>query len=346
MFTKQKIKKLIVIFSFMLALTLTCVFHTFLHPLIINLFATRFDIVTARDNMLVHFINIGQGDATAINFPDGKIMLIDSGPKGSNTTYINYLKENVTGLQRSNYIDYLVLSHADMDHCGGTMKLLENFQIGTIFMPKIESDSRGYQEILNFVENNCQFEVLGDEFLIETNEYKITFFEILNNSNTNDSSQVLKIESLDQSFLFVGDISSSVEKLYVEKYRSELDADVLKVPHHGSRVATSDLFVDAVTPKYAVISVGAENDYGHPTSEVLEILNENKVDVLRTDIHNDVLFVVGEDYNLFQTHGRYFITSLTLDYVMYVIVLDSCLMVLVLIIIIKKEKKKRIENKK
>ena len=346
MFTKQKIKKLIVIFSIMFALTLTCVFHSVLHPFFIDLFATRFEIVSNKNNLLVHFINIGQGDATAINFPDGKVMLIDTGCEESNTTYVKYLKENVISTQRKNYIDYLVLSHADMDHCGGTMKLLKNFKIGTVFMPKLESNSQGYQEILEYVENNCKFEVLGEEFVVENTLYAITFFEILKDNNTNDSSQVVKVESANQSFLFVGDISSRVETLYVEKYGKELDVDVLKVSHHGSNTATSEYFLDCVTPKYAVISVGAENDYGHPTGEVLEILKENHIDILRTDIHENVLFVVGKDYHLFQISGKYFITSLSLNYMSFVMVVDCCLIVMSVIVIIKKEKKKRVRGNK
>ena len=341
MLTKQKIKKLIVIFSIMLVITLTCVFHSTWHPFLIRVFANRFDIVTTKNNILVHFIDIGQGDATAINFPDGKIMLIDTGCEEHNTTYINYLKENVLNTQRRNYIDYLVLSHADMDHCGGTMKLLKNFKIGTIFIPKMPSSSQGYQEILNYVATNLNHETLGEEFIIKNKEYSITFFEILNETNTNDSSQVLKVESLNQSFLFAGDISTSVEQLYIDKYGNELDADVLKVSHHGSKNATSDEFLKVVTPKYAVISVGSDNDYGHPTGEVLEILSDNNVDVLRTDKHNDILFVDGEHYNFYQTNGVYYITNMSLDYVEIVVIFDVCLVVLIIVIIIKKDKKKK-----
>ena len=204
MFTKQKIKKLIVVFSILLVVSLTCIFHSIWHPFFIKTFANSFNLISNQNNLLVHFINIGQGDATAINFPDGKIMLIDTGCEEHNITYINYLKENVINTQRSNYIDYLILTHADMDHCGGTMKLLSNFKIGTIFLPKISSNSQGYQEILSYVQNNCNYEILGEEFVIEHSLYEITFFEILNETNTNDSSQIIKVESLNQSFFVCG----------------------------------------------------------------------------------------------------------------------------------------------
>ncbi len=290
--------------------------------------------------MLVHFINVGQGDAIAINFPDGKIMLIDTGNEKNNTTYINYLKENVLNSQRSNYIDYLVLSHADMDHCGGTLKLFKNFSVGKVFMPQIESNSQGYQEILKYVENNLDYQVLGDEFVIQAENYKITFFEILNNTNTNDSSQVVKVEGYNQSFLFMGDVSTSVEQLYTNKYSTELDVEVLKVAHHGSKTATSEEFIESVSPMYAVISVG-ENEYGHPTTEVLNILKINQTNILRTDQKDNILFVVGDVYGIYQTDGVYFITQMSLDYFEFVLVVDGCLILLIVIIVIKKEKKKR-----
>ncbi len=343
MIIKQKIKKLIIVFSIMLVITLTGVFHSKLNPFIINFIATRFNIITSSDNILVHYINIGQGDASAINFPDGKIMLIDTGSEEYNTTYLNYLKENVVNSQRSNYIDYLVLSHADMDHCGGAMKLFKNFRIGKVFMPKIESDSKGYQEILNYVKKNLNYQILGEEFVIKTEIYEIMFFEILNDTNTNDSSQIIKVESFDQSFLFAGDISTRVEQLYLSRYGTEFDVDVLKVAHHGSKTSSSEEFINAVSPKYSIISVG-ENDYGHPMPEVLEVLNKNQSTILRTDQKDSIMFAVGEIYHLYQTDGSYYITRMSLDYFEFVLFVDCFITIYAVVIFVKKDKKK-IKNK-
>ena len=338
----QKIRNLIIILVFMIISTLSCVFYSKLNPLVVNLFANEFNIVSNKNNMLVHFINVNQADAVAINLPDGKVMLIDAGSEDVNTTYINYLKDNVLHTFKKDYIDYLVLSHADMDHVGGAMKLLKNFQIGTIYMPNLSSNTESYQEILTFVQNNCNYRTTGEEFVINQNGYTIKFFEQLNNSNTNDASQVVKVEFMKSSFLFVGDISMSIEDEYVERYADELDCDVLKVAHHGSNSSTSNEFIDAVSPKYAVISVGAENTYGHPNFEVLTRLTNNSVKVLRTDKDDDILFVVGKNYNLLQKNKTYFITSLTLNYVWLVVVLDCGLIILIINIILKKEKNKHI----
>ena len=342
MISKQKIKKLIIILIFMIIFTLSLVFYSNLNPFFINLFAEEFNIISNKDNMLVHFIDVGQADAAAINLPDGKVMLIDTGTKDVNTTYINYLKENVVNTKMNNRINYLVLSHADMDHVGGTMKLLKHFKVDTIYMPKIASDSDGYTEILNYVENNCKFVTLGAEFSIKTNSYVIKFFEILNSTNTNDSSQVVKVTSDNKSFLFTGDISSSVELDYIEKYGSELDVDVLKVSHHGSNSSTCDRFLQMVSPQYAVISVGFGNDCGHPTYDVLERLKNNDVEILRTDKKDDIIFVVGDEYKLKHLSGIYYITDMSLDYSVGVIILDTTLLILCVIIVVKKDKKKQL----
>ena len=140
MFTKQKIKNLIILGVVILILSITCIFKSFFNPIVINFFVNEFDLVSIDKNILVHFINVGQADAAAINLPDGKVLLIDSGSESNNTDYVNYLKENVLHTKRNSYIDYLVLSHADMDHVGGTLKLLNEFNVGTVFLPKIASD--------------------------------------------------------------------------------------------------------------------------------------------------------------------------------------------------------------
>ena len=339
MLTKQKMKKLIIILSVMSVLSLMCIFHSFLHPLFVDGLANQFNLVTNKDNLMVHFINVEQADAVAINLPDGKIMLIDDGSKDINVDYVNYLKENVIHSKINNKIDYLVLTHADADHVGGTMKLLKNFEINMVFMPKIISNSATFQEIYDYVTKNCDYQVLGEGFQI-VNQYQITFFESLNQTNTNDSSQVIKLEYLNKSFLFMGDVSSLVEDDYVEFYGNSLNCDVLKVSHHGSLTATSQLLLDYSTPQYAVISVGENNSYGHPNEEVLNRLRVNGVNIYRTDKHGDVLFVVGSDYNLKVLNNTYFITGLTLDYRMYILIIDIIMFGVAVVVILKKEKKK------
>ncbi len=338
MITKQKIRKIIIIVSIMTVLSLFCVFYAFINPFVIKTFANKFNIVSNKNNMLVHFINVDQADATAVNLPDGKVMLIDAGSEEFNVTYTKYLTENVLNTSNNKTIDYLILSHADLDHIGGTLRLLKNFKINKIYMPKIESDSKHYQEILKIVEDKYNYEILNEAYSINENGYTISFLEQLNNTNTNDSSQVVKLEYKESSFLFTGDISYRVEDDYVLEYNNYLDVDVLKVAHHGSNESSTDKFLKAVSPRYSVVSCGKDNQYGHPREEVLQRLNNVNSKVLRTDKDGNILFVVGKNYNLKCLTGEYYITSLSLNYTYFILVIEVILFVSVIIIIIKKEK--------
>lgn len=324
----------------MTVLSLLCVFHAYLNPFITSGIMSRFKMVSSTSNLLVHFINVDQADAIAINLPDDKIMLIDSGSKEFNVTYANYLKENVLHTKKNNKIDYLVLSHADSDHVGGTMKLLKTFDVRMVFLPTISSDSQTYQELYNYIVTNCSYQFLGDEFVMSSNQYEFLFFEQMNMLNTNDSSQLIKLKYKNKSFLFTGDLSSNVEDDYILEYGNKLSCDVLKVAHHGGKSSTSEDFLNSVNPNYAVISVGAENSYGHPTAEVLSRLNAKGIETLRTDLNGNILFVVGDDYDLKVVTGIYYITNMPLDYRTYILVFDVVLFVVAIVVIVKKEKKK------
>lgn len=338
---KQKITKSTIIFSIIMLISVLCIFHNFFNPLIVRGLLNRFDLVSNRGNLLVHFIDVGQGDAVAINLPDGKVLLIDNGNKDTNVSYVNYLKENVLNTKNDKIIDYLVLSHADSDHVGGTMKLLQKFKINLIFMPKITSNSQTFEEIYEFVDKNCKYKTLGEEFEIVSKNYKLTFFEILNDEETNDSSQIIKLEYMNKSFLFTGDISTEIEDDYISKYGQMLNCDVLKISHHGSSTATSAEFLQAVSPTYAVISVGKNNDYNHPNQEVLNLLKNNKVNTKRTDKHGDIMFVVGDDYGMKVLNGDFYITNMPLNYTIYIVVVDIILVINIIIIFAKKDKKKK-----
>lgn len=339
---KRKMNKLIFIIVIMSALSLTCVFYNYLNPKIISSLGENFNIISRKNNLLVHFIDVGQGDAIAVNLPDGKVMLIDNGSKDCNVDYVNYIQENVLNSKINNKIDYLILTHADSDHVGGTMKLLKNFKINLVYMPKIKSNSDTFKEINDYVTENCNYQLLGDGFEIKTNKYQIIFFEQQNSSNTNDSSQVVKLTFMNKSFLFAGDISEEVEDDYIKKYQNELDCDVLKVAHHGSKSSTSQQFIDVVTPKFAVLSVGDNNDYNHPNEEIVNRLESNGVKILRTDNQGDIMFVMGSEHDFQVLCGTYFITNLPLDYRIYILILDIILFAAMIVLIIQKEK---IKNK-
>ncbi len=299
----------------------------------------NFQIVQLKDNLLVHYISVGQGDATAINFPDGTIMLIDTGPDDSASTLSTYLTNKVLNNKRDKTIDNLILTHADADHIGGAMRILNDFDVEQIFMPVIESDTNVYNNLVTYIEDNKINSSIITEWSDIFGLVNVKMYEPLDRNSTNNTCPLIKINYRNVSMLFTGDIDSSAETEFVELYGEELDVDILKIAHHGSLYSTSEAFLNVTTPDYAIISVGENNSYGHPSEVVLNRLSEMNVEIFRTDLNGNVLSVVGEDYGMKFLTTDYIITNLILDYRLFVLVLDAIILVEIILIVFKKNKK-------
>lgn len=321
---KQK-KEIITLFVTIALISILIFFYPLIQPRILSTLSNSFSVISNNHNMLVHFISVGQGDAIAINFPDGKVMLIDAGPTSSNVSYTTYLNEKVLNNKRDKKIDYFVMTHSDTDHIGGALRLLENFDVETIYLPVVTEDTASFTQLYNYIYNH-DYNLISsvDASAIRQSDYVIEFFGPVDLEDENDSCQIVRIEYMSYSFIFTGDISSTVEQKYVETYGELLDSDVLKVPHHGSKYSSSINFLEAVSPKYAVISCGY-NTYGHPTSEAISNLSSVGANVLRTDNDGNILFTVGNYYPLDLKTGTYSITGSNLDYRILIIVIDGVL---------------------
>ena len=321
----------------MLLISLSFVFYSKINYAVENFLFNKFNIVSQKDNLLVHFIDVGQGDAIAINLPNNEVMVIDAGPKKNNVKLTNYIKENVLGAKNNSRIDYLVLTHADADHIGGALLLLNEFDVGKVYLPKVSADTKTYIELEEYVNENESYEVVTALTSFDVKETKINILGLYNYNDTNNSSAVVKLEFKNKSFLFTADITAEVENQLIEDYGEMLNADVLKVAHHGSKYSTSKNFVDVVTPEYSIISVG-ENSYGHPVQDVLN--NLYKSEVVRTDVDGNILFAVGKHYNLLCNVDDCLIVKIAFDYRFYILVIDAIIVCCVVVILIKKEKHK------
>lgn len=339
MLTKvQKRNRIITLIIILTVLALSCIFYAPINKSLKVFLLENFSIVQLRDNLLVHYISVGQGDATAINFPDGRVMLIDAGPDDSASTLSSYLTNKVFNNQTDFTIDYFILTHADADHIGGAMRILSDFDIGIVYMPIIESETNVYKNLVKYInENNINSEIISAKVEL-VGGVNLEIFEPLDRASTNNTCPLVKLEFYDTSFLFTGDIDSSAESEFIRLYGDELDIDVLKVAHHGSSYSTSEEFIKATTPEYSVISVG-ENSYGHPSSEVLNRLETNGVENYRTDINGNILFLVGKDYENFILTTNYTITNLIIDYRLFVLVIDSIVLIEIVILYVRKCKK-------
>lgn len=333
----SKIRKIIMIFAIILIISTLCLFFNGLNPAIVGWLKNDFSIVSAHNNLLVHFVDVGQGDAVAINLPDDKLALIDAGPNDERSNLISYLNERVFNFKRNKTIDYLILTHADADHIGGAIKLIEEYSVGTLYMPTIEADTVTYISLSERVnEKHLNVEHYNNEFNL-CGKYNFKFFPPLDYTDTNNTCPLIKLEFENKSFLFTGDIETKAEKDYVELYGNELDVDVLKVAHHGSKYSSCDEFLAVVTPQYAIVSSG--NQYGHPNQETIDRLNNVHANIVRTDTVGNIMLVVGDNYDLSLLTGDYIVTGFVFDYRIIVLIIDVVLIGNIVIILIKKDKK-------
>lgn len=306
-------------------ISITCFFHSNIEFYLGNVLFDKFDIVLKDNNMLVHFVSVGQGDAIVINLPDGKTMLIDAGPKNNSVDYTNYLDENILNSITHNKLDYVVLTHADADHIGGALRVLKNYDVQELFMPRFDKNTQTYNDLKAYVDDNFNYKIIDETFVLHDGDYSIKAFALESVSDTNESCPIIKVEYLGTSFLFTGDITEEIEQDFVNRYGSELDCDILKIAHHGSAGSTSQSFLNATTPTSAVIQVGV-NPHGHPTDQVLFRLNVNDAEVYRTDTLGDVLFAVGESYGTKVITGNYMISGINFDFRLFILFIDIILL--------------------
>lgn len=242
----------------------------------------------AECELRVHYIDVGQGDCIYIELPEGKSMLIDAGTNDSVDTVCDYISN--TG---EDTLDYVVATHPHADHIGGMDGVVARFDIGTFYMPDVQSDTRTFESMLDSLEASDARVEVAKAGVVMCNEDNLTI-QILSPTQAryedlNNYSSVVKLTYGETDFLFTGDAEKYAEKKIV----ADVSADVLKVGHHGSDTSTGEEFLNRVNPAYAIISSGEDNEYGHPHREVVERLRDRGIKIFRTDTQGTV--VIGSD---------------------------------------------------
>lgn len=282
-FDKKSLTSLIVIFAVLLALVGVKVFNG-------DVDGDKPASLKIPDNdgqLVVHYLDVGQGDSAFIELPDGQCMLIDAAV----SSYGDKIVETIEGYGYTE-INYLVATHPHADHIGGMTDVVEGFEIGEVYMPKATSTSKTFEGLLTAIsDKGLQINTAkADEIIYSDDETKIEILAPVSESyeETNNYSAVVKITYGKNSFLFTGDAEELSENEMLDECCDKLRSDVLKVGHHGSSSSTSDAFLTAVAPQYAVISCGADNSYGHPHKETIIRLNDMGIDYYRTDRNGTV----------------------------------------------------------
>ncbi|MBQ3047712.1 MAG: MBL fold metallo-hydrolase [Clostridia bacterium] len=293
----------------------------------------------------VHYIDVGQGDCSFIKVDD-KTIMIDCGTADSAKNIIRYL--NNLGLSKNSKIDYLILTHADLDHVGGACDLLDYYNFENIYRPKLYSNyevdnnlnlhnynvnksklwSMVVEKVLNETDNNFY---CFDKQQFSGDNFKFSFYSPFEDAlkNDNDYSPIMVLESFDKKFMFTGDASIEVENEFLSNYLTEakqgyFDCDVLKVGHHGSEDSTSNLFLDMVNPEVCVISCGLDNIYGHPSNRVIDDISNCNGKIMRTDTMGSII-VYENNGILGLKSGVNYITSIYFEWWMFVICIEVVL---------------------
>ncbi len=247
------------------------------------------------EDIRVTFFDIGQGDCALIEFDDGREMLIDGGQPGNvDFSVVPYLQAR--GLKR---IDAVVMTHSDADHVGGLRDLQNDFEYGTIYVPYATYTSNLHRRFIEYADSlGTLVELLSlSEHIHDFPELEVLWPDTLSVSpegsllvNANEGSIVLMLKSGEAEVFFAGDIGIPTERSIVEL--ADIECDVVKVPHHGSKYSTAEEMVKETTPLLAVISVGAKNRFGHPADRVIEDYRKAGSEVLRTDKHGAVILSI------------------------------------------------------
>ncbi len=321
-------KKIIIFFSFLLLaftaqqLNLNLVFDNLTSHGRIKGVSQDFD-----GQLKVLFFDLGEADSTFIETPQHKQILIDGGEDKSVLEKLSYAMN-----WNDDYIDLVIATHPHADHLGGLVSVLKKYRVGQVWLTGVAYSSAHYLEFLNLLKEknistrlvySCRssqrdntffkLSLAGLETLPKTHcldeleispqiNLKVLYpLENLNGKkikNVNNSSVVVKLNYQQISFLFMGDAETPSEQKILKAFSpQELKADVLKVAHQGSSDASSQAFLQAVRPRYAVIFVGRDNPYGHPSLRIIRRLQRLGIKVLRTDMSGDIGFV-SDGYHL------------------------------------------------
>ena len=300
-------KKSFIIVSFLLTITLTALFY---------LKIDQNEPVLSEQNSLIlpnsqkepesylkiTFLDVEQGDSILVESINGEKTLVDC---GADARVLEALGRVMSFYDKQ--IDYLFVTHPDLDHYGGCVDVLKRFEVKNIVYTGLQKNDGAWQTFWQYVQNEGSiYHEINKEQEWKIGEVDVRFLypdhDISADARVpgiakisdNNASLVFKLSFGENDVLFTGDMEADLENYLVEKYAGDLETEVLKVGHHGSGSSSGQGFLETVSPRYGIISVGANNDYGHPSLRVLKRLERAGSKVWRTDKTGDITFKISK----------------------------------------------------
>lgn len=255
---------------------------------------TKYDLLP-ENKLSVLMIDVGQGDAILIKFPDGRTSLIDAGIRLNTFDIGKYTIEPLLNYLNIDKIDLAFVSHMDIDHYGGYNYLIAKGIINELIKPAYDSTLSKDVKFEHFMDDNPIIKSYYDQKIIKIGNVRVYVLNLTNNIkyqklSGNNKSGIIKVVYGNSSILFAGDIENKGEKYYTKYYNDFLKSDILKVPHHGSKTSSTENFINYIKPLYSIISVGKYNKYHHPSISVLSRLQRYNSKLFRTDKEGAILF--------------------------------------------------------
>ena len=262
--------------------------------IIVVLLAGYFGIDLTQDSkvpkdskLMISYMDVGQGDAAYIKV-NGNDILIDAGPRSNS-------KELLEQLKAKNIDDFelVIATHPHEDHIGGMVDVFKEYEVKAFYSPKITHTTKTYENLVKAVKDEgLKTKELKGGMVIDLGEgakFDVFTPQKSEYEELNDYSPIMKLSFGDTSYLFTGDAEKLAEEEALAKYKTSLDSDVIKFGHHGSSSSSSNAFIEAVSPKYGIISCAKDNKYGHPHRETLDIIKKYNIKTFRTDTDGEII---------------------------------------------------------
>ncbi|EOU1684465.1 ComEC/Rec2 family competence protein [Clostridium perfringens] len=243
--------------------------------------------VSKDSKLMISYMDVGQGDAAYIKV-NGNDILIDAGPR-------NNSKELLEQLKAKNIDDFelVIATHPHEDHIGGMVDVFKEYEVKAFYSPKITHTTKTYENLVKAVKDEgLKTKELKGGMVIDLGEgakFEVFTPQKSEYEELNDYSPIMKLSFGDTSYLFTGDAEKLAEEEALAKYKTSLDSDVIKFGHHGSSSSSSNAFIEAVSPKYGIISCAKDNKYGHPHRETLDIIKKYNIKTFRTDTDGEII---------------------------------------------------------